>query len=1005
MPTAAAAAAASRWAPCLPSAAARQAPASSAPSERRLGAAAPASPSHPRPSPAQVADAAVKTVRALLSQLSDAAIKLVLPALYDGMEAVQWRTKVECLGALATLAAHVPTAVGPRLPQAMPKVMECIANTNAKVVEAASDALPLLLQCVDNPETLKLKPLLIDAFLRPDTTLECVDELLCTTFVNAMDGTSLAFIMPLLLRALNDAKYELVQKAAVASGNMCALVQTASEVAPWVPLFEPILAKCLEHSSPRVREAAERARAKLLEGAGDLVDAEQRPKAMAAEVAPQLSAALPGLPAAVSTFAAESAAELLEQLLGGAVKVEYFVAAPKQLEALLRPMLAPYVAAPATAPLDSAALGPICEAAVSAFRSRLSDQAASILQSADGKDYAIDVQNAILAFAGRVLLKGCDLRFERGHRYGLIGQNGVGKTTLLNRLAAKDISGFPQQIKTHYIRHETTCEDGVTTREHMKSLMADVDDETVIKTLDQVGFPESLQTHPVNNLSGGWKMKLSIAISILKQPELLLLDEPTNHLDVNAVQWLTKHLLSLTGVTICVVSHDYDFIEDVATDIAHYDNGGVAGKPCKFVYYPMTFKQFQELKPEIAAGLPTADNAMAKMARIDGEDGASDLAEGLDKVSLDGSESDSDAGGAGGAGGADGSTLSKVEEMMASGQILPIRFPDPGKPEGIRTYRKPILTMKDVQYKYSGTDRWILSEATVTVTLGSRAVLLGANGAGKSTFLKLIVGDLEMMEDDGTPDLGPPKGEAWKHHNLRVSYIAQHSLHHLEDALDSSPMAYIQERFRHGLDREVAKLKSHTLTAEEKEEMKDIGQVSDVIGRQMRGKALWYEIVKTGRKKDDTQWVPLEELENPRGLFKPYVKKLIKNFDEKQMALDSGMAIRPITSAEILMHLDDFGINQELAHGKIKQMSGGQRQRLVICAAFWSKPHLIALDEPTNYLDNDTLAALTQALKNFKGAVITVSHNQAFVAEISNEKWIVEDGKITCVQLRDAKAR
>jgi len=361
--------------------------------------------------------------------------------------------------------------------------------------------------------------------------------------------------------------------------------------------------------------------------------------------------------------------------------------------------------------------------------------------------------------------------------------------------------------------------------------------------------------------------------------------------------------------------------------------------------------------------------------------------------------------GAGGAGGADGSTLSKVEEMMASGQILPIRFPDPGKPEGIRTYRKPILTMKDVQYKYSGTDRWILSEATVTVTLGSRAVLLGANGAGKSTFLKLIVGDLEMMEDDGTPDLGPPKGEAWKHHNLRVSYIAQHSLHHLEDALDSSPMAYIQERFRHGLDREVAKLKSHTLTAEEKEEMKDIGQVSDVIGRQMRGKALWYEIVKTGRKKDDTQWVPLEELENPRGLFKPYVKKLIKNFDEKQMALDSGMAIRPITSAEILMHLDDFGINQELAHGKIKQMSGGQRQRLVICAAFWSKPHLIALDEPTNYLDNDTLAALTQALKNFKGAVITVSHNQAFVAEISNEKWIVEDGKITCVQLRDAKAR
>merc|ERR1712185_323207 len=117
------------------------------------------------------------------------------------------------------------------------------------------------------------------------------------------------------------------------------------------------------------------------------------------------------------------------------------------------------------------------------------------------------------------------------------------------------------------------------------------------------------------------------------------------------------------------------------------------------------------------------------------------------------------------------------------------------------------------------------------------------------------------------------------------------------------------------------------------------------------------------------------------------------------------MAIRPITSAEILQHLEDFGIVMEVAHGKIRQMSGGQRQRLVICAAFWSKPHLIALDEPTNYLDNDTLAALTQALKNFKGAVVTVSHNEAFVAEISNEKWIVEDGGITTVQVRDIRAR
>jgi ATPase subunit of ABC transporter with duplicated ATPase domains len=125
----------------------------------------------------------------------------------------------------------------------------------------------------------------------------------------------------------------------------------------------------------------------------------------------------------------------------------------------------------------------------------------------------------------------------------------------------------------------------------------------------------------------------------------------------------------------------------------------------------------------------------------------------------------------------------QVDEMVASGQILPIRFPDPGKPEGIRTYRKPIMTMKNVCFTYEGTERQVLSDATVSVTLGSRVVLLGANGAGKTTFLKLLVGDLEAT---------PGTGEAWTHHNLRVSYIAQHSLHHLEDYLNSNPIAYIQ---------------------------------------------------------------------------------------------------------------------------------------------------------------------------------------------------------------------
>ena len=397
----------------------------------------------------KVVEAAARSVRAMLSQLSPLAVKLVLPALYDGMEAVAWRTKVECLQALSVLAEHAPSSVGPRLPEAIPKVMECLANTNAKVVEAASAALPLLCSCVENSETQKLKPLLIKAFIDPSTTSSCLEELMCTTFVNAMDGTSLAFIMPLLLRGLNDQKYELVKKAAVSSGNVCALVKNPSEIAPFVPLFEPVLSKCCEHSSPDVRAAAEVAKQKLLDGAGGLVDLDARARAISTNLAPQLEAAVGGLPKPVASFVADLAAELLEQELGGAAKLSYLQQAPQTLSTMVLPRLLPYAAGGGDA---AAALAPACAAAVADFRERMSSEAKALLTSADGKDYGVDVQNAILAFAGRVLLKGCDLRFERGRRYGLIGQNGVGKTTLLNRLAAKDITGFPTEVRAPCIR-------------------------------------------------------------------------------------------------------------------------------------------------------------------------------------------------------------------------------------------------------------------------------------------------------------------------------------------------------------------------------------------------------------------------------------------------------------------------------------------------------------------------------------------------------------------------
>ena len=945
-----------------------------------------------------VADAACKAALVMMNALSTLSVKIVVKALYEGMGVVGGggRSRTECLQLVSLLASRAPRTMGPCLHECIPIVMECLNDSNAKVQAAAEAALPVLCGCTENAEVAStLKEPLMLALRKPDTTLACIEEVLMTTFCNPMDGTSLAFMMPLLIRGVKDANYQLVKKSTVCTSNLCALIKESSDVAPFVPLLLPLLEKNLDHSSPDIREASANAKAKLLEGAGDLVDPAKRATALKDALVGGLKGLGLAIQPEVIAYIGDTGSAMLEEKLGGVVRVQYFKDSVPMLAEWITTNLTGYVGS-----VDGAAIEKVARATVDRFRDELSDAAKAILAESGDKDFAVDIQNIILAFAGRVLLRKADVRFERGHRYGLIGQNGTGKTTLLNRLAAKDIMGFPKSLKTWYIRHEVICEDGIDVRQFLIANRPEDKAESAIEgVLDRMQYPEELRSTFVNSLSGGWKMKLSVALSVLHEPELLLLDEPTNHLDPDAVKWLTDHLLSLEGVTMAVVSHDYDFIDEVCTDITHYDNNGELGKPCRFVYYPTTFKGFQRLKPEIAAGLPRADGAPTPMSESGGKTPSessatsgkcssskggtdSELSESMDKLST------ADSGGS-----EMSTTLAKVDEMIAAGLIRPFIFPDPGKPDGIRTFRKPIMTLKDVNFKYPSTDKYIVEKCAATLTLGSRAVIVGGNGSGKSTVLKLLIGDLEAEEG---------VGEAWKHHNLRQAYVAQQSLHHLEEFVQVTPIHYIQERFRQGLDAELGKLKTVAITEEEEGQMKEAGAVTEVIGRQQRGRQLWYEVRKNGRVSSDTQFFPQEELEK---MYKPYVKKLIKNFDQKQQALESGMAIRPITAAEILKHLEDFGIDSQLAHGKIRQMSGGQRQRLVICAAFWSKPHVIALDEPTNYLDNDSVAALTKALKDFKGAVVTVSENEAFTDAISNEKWVVDNGSVTIVQLRDAKAR
>ena len=137
---------------------------------------------------------------------------------------------------------------------------------------------------------------------------------------------------------------------------------------------------------------------------------------------------------------------------------------------------------------------------------------------------------------------------------------------------------------------------------------------------------------------------------------------------------------------------------------------------------------------------------------------------------------------------------------------------------------------------------------------------------------------------------------------------------------------------------------------------------------------------------EDYMWVKREVL------VEMGVLPLVQRFDEK-LAAAAGLMDKPLTATNIERHLNGFGIEPEQSsHTRIGALSGGQKVKVVLAASLWQNPHLVILDEPTNYLDRDGLGALTHAIKDFKGGVVIISHNREFANAVAQEKWIMEAG-------------
>lgn len=267
------------------------------------------------------------------------------------------------------------------------------------------------------------------------------------------------------------------------------------------------------------------------------------------------------------------------------------------------------------------------------------------------------------------------------------------------------------------------------------------------------------------------------------------------------------------------------------------------------------------------------------------------------------------------------------------------------------------------------------------MTLSSRVVLIGANGAGKTTLVKMIVGD--------TQPSNPTDSRFFIHHNLRIAYVSQHAFYHVEQHIEDSPVSYIQWRFKEGFDKEKIESEAYRITPEEQKAIDDYN-LEGIWSRRLRGGVLEYEIKKKNVREKDNIYVSKDEL------LAMGFKHLLRQTDEKIASKEAGLDLRPVTTSEIQKHLDDFGLAQEFGtYGKIRGLSGGQKVKLVLAAAMWNCPHLLVLDEPTNYLDREALGALSSALNEWGGAVLMISHNKEFYSSVCSEEWIVADGKVT----------
>ena len=490
--------------------------------------------------------------------------------------------------------------------------------------------------------------------------------------------------------------------------------------------------------------------------------------------------------------------------------------------------------------------------------------------------------------AGRPLLEGASLALPGGHKAGLIGRNGTGKTTLLKLIAgdlhadtgeirlpngtrvgriAQEAPDGPQSLLETVLAADTERQSLLEEAEHatdghriadihqrLHELEAHSAPARAGAILHGLGFDAEAQQRPCSDFSGGWRMRVALAALLLQAPDLLLLDEPTNHLDLEATLWL-EDFLKRYPHTVLLVSHDRDLLNRAVDKIIHLHDR-------KLTMYTGGYDDFEHARSERLA-LQAAAKAKQDVQR-------KHMQAFIDRFRYKASKARQAQSRL--------KALARMEPIAAVIEERGIEFQFP-EPEELAP---PLIVMDDVAVGYA-VGKPVLQKINLRLDPDERVALLGANGNGKSTMAKLLAGRLQPMA-----------GELRRSRKLKVGYFAQHQTDELD--LDATPLL--------SMERVAPKLNAEKCRA----------------------------------------------------------------------------------------HLAQFGLDVLRANTKVGSLSGGEKARLLLALMSHGAPNILLLDEPSNHLDIDSRQALVQAINEFSGAVVLISHDPHLIELTVDRFWLVKDG-------------